>query len=57
MTNETEDNRDVGIKTYATGGAGDLYIMMGAGPNEVTKLYHTIVGLPVVIPHWALGWN
>jgi alpha-glucosidase (family GH31 glycosyl hydrolase) len=31
--------------------------MMGAGPNEVTMLYHTIVGLPVVIPHWALGWN
>jgi alpha-glucosidase (family GH31 glycosyl hydrolase) len=31
--------------------------MMGAGPNEVTKQYHTIVGLPVVIPQWALGWN
>ena len=31
---------------------------MGAGPNEVAKMYHTaIVGNPVLTPQWALGWN
>lgn len=56
-TDESGANSDIGLVTYATGGVGDLYFMMGAGPNEVTKQYHTIVGLPVVIPQWALGWN
>ena len=31
--------------------------MMGADANAVTKMYHTIVGTPVLIPQWALGWN
>jgi alpha-glucosidase (family GH31 glycosyl hydrolase) len=56
-TDNTGANSDVGIVTYAAGGVGDLYFMMGANPNEVTMQYHTIVGLPVVIPQWALGWN
>jgi alpha-glucosidase (family GH31 glycosyl hydrolase) len=41
----------------ATGGVGDLRFMLGAGPDAVTKAYHTIVGTPVVTPQWALGWN
>ena len=56
-TDETGPNRNVAINTYAVGGAGDLYFMMGADANEVTKMYHTIVGTPVLIPQWALGWN
>jgi len=54
----TESSGDVAIETIATGGLGDLYIMMGESPEAVTKLYHTaIVGTPVLIPQWALGWN
>ena len=44
-------------KTYASGGVGDMFFMVGSTPDEVTKLYHTIVGNPVLIPQWALGWN
>lgn len=56
-TDDSGANRNVGINTYAVGGAGDLYFMMGADANVVTKMYHTIVGTPVLIPQWALGWN
>lgn len=48
---------EVDVKTYATGGVGDLYFMVDADPNAVTKKYHSIVGAPVIIPQWALGWN
>lgn len=51
------DNNEVSAITYAAGGVGDLYFMLDKGPNEVTKLYHTIIGNPVLIPQWALGWN
>jgi len=48
---------DVTVKTYATGGIGDLMFMSAIGPNEVTKAYQQIVGNPVMVPQWALGWN
>jgi len=47
----------VDVKTIAAGGVGDLYFMTGEGPNEVTKMYHSIIGTPVLVPQWALGWN
>lgn len=47
----------VKLTTIAAGGVADIYIMLGAGPNEVTTLYHTVVGKPVLTPQWALGWN
>jgi alpha-glucosidase (family GH31 glycosyl hydrolase) len=31
--------------------------MMGDGPNTVTTLYQTVVGKPVMVPQWSLGWN
>lgn len=48
---------EVSISAMATGGAGDLRFMVGATPDAVTKLYHTVVGKPVVTPQWGLGWN
>lgn len=47
----------VDVTTIATGGAGDLYVMTATSPEEVTKLYHSIVGTPVLTPQWALGWH
>jgi len=41
----------------AAGGLGDIYIMLGKNPNKVTKLYHSIIGKPVLTPQWALGWH
>ena len=47
----------VSLKTYAAGGTGDIYIMLGNNPNEVVKKYHEIIGKPVLTPQWALGWH
>lgn len=48
----------VKVKFYATGGVGDLYIMQGAqGPEDVAKQLHNLLGKPVLIPQWALGWH
>ena len=53
-----KDDGIVSVTTYATGGVGDLYFLFGKDPNEVTKMYHSaIVGHPVLIPQWMLGWN
>jgi alpha-glucosidase (family GH31 glycosyl hydrolase) len=45
------------MKVTATGGMGDVFIMLAEGPNEVVQLYQTVVGKPVLTPQWALGWN
>jgi len=48
----------VDIAFYATGGRGDISILQGANPNEVTQTFHQrIVGLPVMTPQWALGFH
>jgi len=41
----------------AAGGLGDIYLFSGNSPNTVTKMYHSIVGTPVLTPMWALGWH
>lgn len=51
------DTGAVDVTTLATGGVGDLYIMTATSPEEVTKMYHGIVGTPVLTPQWALGWH
>jgi alpha-glucosidase len=48
---------DVTVKTMAAGGVSDMYFFDGTDPNDATKSYHRIVGLPVVTPQWALGWH
>lgn len=47
----------VDIKTIAPGGVIDIYVMQGTTPDEVIADYHTLVGKPVLIPQWALGWH
>jgi len=47
---KNEDRGFVDVKTIATGGVGDLYFMPAFDPNTVVKLYHTIVGKPVLVP-------
>jgi alpha-glucosidase (family GH31 glycosyl hydrolase) len=48
---------DVGVKTMAAGGVGDLFFFFGSTPNEMTESYHKIIGKPVLTPQWALGWH
>jgi len=45
------------IKTMAVRGVADIYIMMGSNPDEVVQSYHSLVGMPQLIPQWALGWH
>ena len=47
----------VKVKFYATGGVGDLYILQSTEPEKVTKLLHNVLGNPVLIPQWVLGWH
>jgi alpha-glucosidase (family GH31 glycosyl hydrolase) len=30
---------------------------MGSTPEKITEKYYTLVGNPVLIPQWALGWS
>ncbi|XP_015921861.1 lysosomal alpha-glucosidase isoform X2 [Parasteatoda tepidariorum] len=44
--------------TFRTiGGILDFYILMGPSPEEVVKQYFEIIGLPVMPPYWALGFQ
>lgn len=45
------------VDLYAVGGAYDLTIMIGSTPDETVSQYHSIIGKPVAIPQWALGWH
>lgn len=47
----------IGIKTIAVGGVMDIYLLRGSSPDEVMRQYYTIVGKPVLVPQWILGWN
>ena len=41
----------------AAGGVADLYFIVDTSPNKVSAGYLDLVGLPVLIPQWALGWH
>lgn len=57
IKNNAQDGK-VDVKTYATGGLGDIYFLFGSNPGEVAQMYQSaIAGEPVLVPQWALGWN
>ena len=41
----------------ASGGLGDIYVMTGKTPDRVVAQYFKLVGKPVLVPQWTLGWN
>ena len=45
------------VQSVAIGGIADIYLMMGATPDYVMTKYYTLIGNPVLIPQWGLGWN
>eukprot|EP00347_Sterkiella_histriomuscorum_P006514 403352477 len=48
----------INLKTIATGGLGDITVMTDQrSPQDIIDRYYTLIGDPVLIPSWALGWN
>ncbi|GFT67959.1 maltase-glucoamylase, intestinal [Nephila pilipes] len=44
--------------TFRTiGGILDFYIFLGPSPEDVVKQYLEVIGLPVMPPYWALGFQ
>ena len=47
----------VDVTMFAAGGLGDVYYIIENNPNNVVAAYMELVGKPVLIPQWALGWH
>ena len=47
----------ISMDQISVGGNFDLYISEGAFPDDVVKSYQNLVGKPVLVPEWLLGWN
>ena len=43
--------------TRSAGGIVDLFVFAGPTPSEVTRQYHSVIGLPAIPPYWALGFH
>ena len=41
----------------AAGGLGDIYYIRDNSPGSVVGDYLELVGRPILIPQWALGWH
>lgn len=61
---ETEQGKKTLFKTRSNGGLGDIFIVLGdiiatehSYLNLIKKYQKHIVGLPVMIPQWSLGWH
>lgn len=57
ITNHWQSGQ-VDLATVATGGRGDIFVFTSAQkPEDIIAKYHSLVGAPVLVPQWALGWN
>lgn len=59
-SNETQLN--TGVVNYnmiSTGGIGEVMFIysMGKAPDDVIRDYQLIVGKPMLVPRWSIGWN
>jgi alpha-glucosidase (family GH31 glycosyl hydrolase) len=47
----------VDVTLIAAGGMADIYYIVDSEPGAVAASYLDLVGKPVLIPQWALGWH
>ena len=47
----------VEVTQVTIGGIFDLYVMYASTPDLVVKQYHKVIGNPLLIPQWGLGWH
>jgi len=45
------------IQFRTIGGVIDMFVFVGPKPEDVVKQYQELVGKPVLIPQWGLGWH
>ena len=45
------------LSYITTGGKIDAYFIFGGTAKEVIRRYHNLIGLPALVPFWALGWH
>lgn len=50
-------NEDVIVTSAGIGGRVDFFVTWSATPEQTVRQYHKIIGTPVTIPRWSLGWN
>lgn len=54
------NNKDLGevnTTTIAVGGVADMFFIVDTTPDTVLTSYLEIVGKPVLLPQWTLGWH
>lgn len=48
----------IDLKMVAVGGVTDIYVIIGSTPGEIVGNYwEYIIGKPVLVPVFALGWH
>ncbi|KAK4173333.1 family 31 putative glycoside hydrolase [Triangularia setosa] len=53
----TSDQGQQYLEYNVIGGVFDFYFLAGPNPADVSKQYAEIVGLPALVPYWALGFH
>jgi alpha-glucosidase (family GH31 glycosyl hydrolase) len=48
---------DTSLQMRTIGGMIDYFLFVGGTPADVVKQYHAIIGNPVLVPYWSLGWH
>jgi lysosomal alpha-glucosidase len=45
------------LQVRSIGGIMDFFVFIGPQPQDVVRQYHNLIGLPHLIPYWALGFH
>ena len=52
-----DDKQGNTIGIQITGGIIDMYFFSGKTPSDVIKAYQEVIGKPMLIPYWSLGFH
>lgn len=55
INNTDEDGQY--LEYNSLGGVVDLYFLSGPSPDDVSRQYAEIVGLPAMVPYWSFGYH
>ena len=51
------DDGTTTMSYITTGGKIDVYFFLGGSAKDIIRRYQNLVGLPTLVPFWALGWH